>query len=118
VDVIIEVNISGVYNPFYDYVDVLESIKNNQDTILIIDQEGYNAEITFKIEGKNCKIITSTTCKSCEKFPDNSGLFLKSEVIEKMKKRLLNIYEKNKEEMNDYIYPLNFDYEKLESIKS
>jgi hypothetical protein len=110
----INISASGVWNPFYDYVNVLYNLKNNRKKKIefYIDQEGYDAKITFINRGIYVYIETETLSNK-NKLPKANGVFLKKEVIKEMKKELLKLFNRNKQEMCNWIYNFEFNKGKL-----
>lgn len=115
---LINIRASGVYNPFWDYVNILYNLKHTRkNQVLGIDQGGYNAVLTFKQSGKFIILKTKTDCYSCKRLPDSKNTFLKSRLLDEMKNKLLDYYIKNREEMNYDLYSFTFDVKKLLNIR-
>lgn len=116
---IIYIACSGVFNPFYDYVDILYDIKHNKRKIeLYIDQEGYDAKLTFKVKNKCVYLETETLRDNLRKndLPKYKGVFYKKQLLKEMKNSLLNVYKRNRHEMNSDFYPFTFNKNKLKKI--
>jgi len=112
---IINISASGVFNPFWEYVDILDDIKHKRkkEITFYIDQEGYDAKITFLIRNKYIYLTTETLRNNKKDLPKYTGVFDRQQVIKEMKQRLLKLYSQNKKEMNSYFYPFTFNYGKL-----
>jgi len=112
---IIHISASGVFNPFWEYVDILYDIKykRKKEINFYIDQEGYDAKITFLIRNKYIFLTTETLRDNEKDLPKYYGGFNRQQVIKEMKHSLLKLYNQNKKEMNSYFYPFTFNYGKL-----
>ena len=116
----IYISSSGVFNPFYDYVDILYDLKYNRKKKIefFIDQEGYDAKITFINRGLYVLIETETLSKSKRRkhLKKSKAIFLKKQVIFEMKIKLSNLFRENKQEMCNWIYNFEFNKGKLYRI--
>lgn len=118
------ISISGVYNPFGEYIEILEKLKkgSRKKLILEIDQEGYYGILEFKSNGKNIVFQTKTdvserTRKKYNMFNDSKKIiFNKKQVINEMKTQLKKQYIKNYKIMNNEDYYLGFNLKRLEKI--
>lgn len=116
---IINISASGVYNPFPEYVDVLKILKYNKKKRIefFIDQEGFEAKITFINRGRYLFIQTETLRDDQSRcLPLYSGYFDKKQVIKELSSKLLKFYSKNKVEMNNDCYNLGFSSWKLRGV--
>ena len=115
-------SISGVYNPFYDYVEMLENIKktNNRTFNLFIDQEGFDGSMSVKVMGKFLELTTETLKDNLGKYDieKNTIRISKKVFLKSMKMSLLEFYKKNKTCMNDdEFYDLSFPLFQLRKLK-
>lgn len=117
---IINISASGVYNPFYEYVNILHDLNYGKKKKInfFIDQEGFEAEITFINKGRYLFIQTETLRNDQSRcLPVYSGYFNKRQVIKELKSKLLQFYVLNKVEMSNDCYNFSFNKYKLMQVK-
>jgi hypothetical protein len=126
---LININISGVYNPMPDFVRFLSDINDNKKSTWEVNQEGFFA-IIESAPSINGQFITITTKTDMSKIRIKDQGFYKKQfrrtkriVVNKKQfintasSSLLEHKRKNKVEMSDLVYNLSFDEKKLITIK-
>ena len=119
-NIFMDISASGVYNPFYDLVDVLKNISKRKNGIYIweIDQEGYDGIVKITVKGNFILLQTETPRdKKHEELPAFSLKMKKEYFLCKITTELEDYYKKNKREIIDDIYPLDFNITELRKIK-
>lgn len=119
---IINISASGVYGPFSEYVDILYDLKfsKKKKYTLLIDQEGYDAEIKVTNKGKNIFLETETLkdyeYRKKHDLKTFNGYFNKKQFISELSFQLDKFYKKNKVAMDNDWYNFSFNKNKLRKI--
>lgn len=119
------ISISSVYNPFNEYIEILEKLKKGykKKLVLEIDQEGIIGILEFQLVNNNTIVFQTKTDvsdyyrKKYNLLDDSQKiLFNKDMVIKEMKNKLIKHYLKNKKTMDNDNFYLGFDLNRLKRI--
>ena len=106
---------TGVYNPFWELPKLVKSIKENKEYVWEIDQEGYDAEITF-IPNKNNYIILTKELKNTPEYKDTKNIYSKEQVLLEIYLKFTDWAKRNKAAMSDFFYSFDFNIRAVQSI--
>jgi len=106
---------TGVYNPFCELPELVKSIKDNKEYVWEIDQEGYDAEITF-IPNKDEITIKTKELKDTQEFEDTENIYNTEQVLGEIYEKFTDWEKNNQDALNDFHYSFYFNIRAVQSI--
>lgn len=111
---------SGVFNPFYNYVEMLDTLKNKRKTFKWeIEEEGPETHFEIKNLGKILKIKIIKYCSNDQDtwIPETIIYVNKKQFIEEFRDKAVKLFYKNKKEIVDPDYSFFFNVNQLKKIR-
>lgn len=113
---LVHISGSGAFNPFFEYVENIQSLENGINAKWEIEEEGPETHINFKyVENDIIKITVEKFCDKSNKhwIPKQSFYVDKDLLIKELKEKGYELYIKNKKELECDIYDMSFEGELL-----
>lgn len=113
------INGTGVFNPFYNYGEMLYILKNTEDDyIWEIEEEGPETHISFRSENKVILITVEKLCRKDDKYWIAKQTFAvsRSQLIKEFKEKILKMKRNNKKNIKDNFYNFSFNERLIKDI--